>query len=83
MADTAIRPGIYQHFKGKTYTVYGVATDATNPEPGDLPGPPKVVYKQNYEPHRLCYRALGDFTEVVDRPEHAYQGPRFVFIRPL
>lgn len=82
MAET-VRPGIYRHFKGKTYVVYGAAEDATNPAPGAPPRPPQVVYRQDYEPYKLCYRSVRDFTEEVDRPEHAYKGPRFLFIRPL
>ncbi|MEK7545503.1 MAG: DUF1653 domain-containing protein [Patescibacteria group bacterium] len=76
-----IPSGIYRHFKGKTYAVYGVAEDATNPAEGELPNPPLVVYRQDYEPYKLCYRTVRDFTEVVDRPEHGYKGPRFVYIR--
>ncbi|HJV32743.1 MAG TPA: DUF1653 domain-containing protein [Patescibacteria group bacterium] len=82
MADT-VRPGIYRHFKGKMYIVYGVAEDATNPRPGELPDPPKVFYRQDYEPRKLCYRSVRDFLEEVDRPDHGYKGRRFVFIRPL
>ena len=78
-----VRPGLYRHFKGKFYTVYGIAEDATNPRPGELANPAQVFYRQNYEPYKLCYRTVRDFTETVDRPEHNYKGPRFRFVQPL
>ncbi len=78
-----IRPGIYRHFKGKHYIIIGVAEDAANPRPGELPGASQVVYRQNYEPYKLCYRSVPDFNAIVDRPEHHYKGPRFVFVQPL
>jgi len=81
MAD--ILPGVYRHFKGKSYVVYGVAEDATDPRPGELPDPPKVFYRQDYPPFKLCYRSVRDFTAEVDRPEFAYKGPRFAYVRPL
>jgi len=78
-----VRPGIYRHFKGKFYTVYGIAEDATNPRPGELPEPPKVFYRQEYGERKICYRSVPDFLGEVDRPEYGHKGPRFIFVRPL
>lgn len=78
-----ILPGIYRHFKGGTYIVYGLAEDATNPPPGAEPRPPQVCYRQDYGERKLLYRSVEDFTEIIDRPDRNYRGPRFVFIRPM
>lgn len=61
--------GTYQHFKGRTYTVYGTAT---------LPdGSKMVLYRPTYGQQILMLRPLEMFTEQVDKPEISYSGPRF------
>jgi hypothetical protein len=66
---SALEPGIYQHFKGRTYTVYGTVRD----EDGNL----FVLYRPTYGQKVLMLRPFEMFTEEVDRPEIPYQGPRF------
>jgi len=69
-----IKPGVYQHFKGKTYKVVGVAMDA-----GTLSK--SVVYQGLYHSedagvHPMFIRALAEFQDSITRPE--YSGPRFI-----
>ncbi len=79
--DDRVRPGIYRHYKeGELYAVSGIATDATNPEPGDLPHPPQVFYATMGEPPVLSFRSIPQFLEEVDDPEYGYKGPRFTFV---
>ncbi len=66
------RPGIYRHFKGGKYLVFGVST-------GTEDGKKVVVYTALYEPHcgKIDHRPLENFTENVDDAKHNYKGPRF------
>lgn len=70
----SVKPGIYRHFKGNIYHVYGVSE---NTETGEL----TVMYIPQLGPHagRLSNRKLEMFLETVsnhkERPE--YTGPRF------
>ena len=66
-----IRPGKYQHFKGKYYEVLGVATHSETLEP-------MVVYRQLYGQGSLWVRPAGMWNETVDRD--GYHGPRFRFV---
>ncbi len=66
-----IRPGKYQHFKGKYYEVLGVATHSETLEP-------MVVYRQLYGEGSLWVRPAGMWNETVDRD--GYHGPRFRFV---
>ncbi len=82
--DDRVRPGIYRHYKeDRLYAVRGIATDATNPQPGELPHPPQVFYQAMYEPFALCFRSIPQFLAEVDDPRCGYKGPRFTFISPL
>ena len=78
-----VRNGIYLHFKGRRYKVFGVVPDASALKPGEAPRPPLVFYQALYGDFAYLYRTLDDFTEIVDRPEFDYKGPRFAYIRPL
>lgn len=60
-----IRPGLYRHFKGGTYYVLSIATDANT-------GAAMVVYSN---PRGLWTRPYEDFTVHVERD--GYSGPRF------
>lgn len=73
MADEQIQPGRYRHFKGKEYTVIGVAQHTETNEW-------LVIYRQEYGDHALLARPYEMFLEVVNSPEYDYIGPRFVFI---
>jgi len=55
---TAIHPGRYQHYKGKEYTVIGVALHSETQE--EL-----VVYRQEYCDHGLWMRPKQMFQETV------------------
>lgn len=65
-----LQAGIYRHFKGRLYCVYGVARHSETGE--DL-----VVYRPLYGDRALTVRPLAMFTEQVSRD--GYEGPRFRF----
>lgn len=56
---TTISPGRYRHYKGKEYTVLGVALHSETQE--EL-----VVYRQEYGDHRLWVRPKQMFLETVE-----------------
>ena len=53
-----IQPGIYRHYKGPHYEVYGIAKHSETEEQ-------QVVYKPLYGEHDLWVRPLAMFTEEV------------------
>jgi hypothetical protein len=65
---TAIRPGRYRHYKGKEYTVIGVALHSETLEE-------MVVYQQEYGDHGLWVRPKAMFDESV--VVEGRQVPRF------
>jgi hypothetical protein len=65
---TAIQPGRYRHYKGKEYTVIGVARHSESHD--EL-----VVYQQEYGDHGLWVRPMTMFMETVD--VEGRQVPRF------
>ena len=54
----SISPGRYRHYKGREYTVIGIARHSETQD--DL-----VVYRQEYGEHRLWVRPLAMFQEMV------------------
>ena len=56
---TTITPGRYRHYKGKEYTVLGVALHSETQE--EL-----VVYRQEYGDHGLWVRPKQIFLETVE-----------------
>jgi hypothetical protein len=56
---TAVPLGRYRHFKGKEYTVIGVARHSETEEEF-------VVYRQEYEDHGLWVRPKAMFLETVE-----------------
>jgi hypothetical protein len=66
------RAGIYRHFKGGRYQVFG---DVWHTEDGEW----LVHYMPLYGEHegKHCARPKAMFHEHVDKPN--YSGPRFVF----
>lgn len=68
----SVKPGIYQHYKGGIYNVFGVARH-TEDEGQEL-----VVY-QSVETGDRWVRPLQQFLETIDSEN--YHGPRFTFIR--
>lgn len=76
-----IQTGIYKHYKGNRYLVLGLAMHSETEEamvvyvPLDKKNPKKKTERQ-----RMCVRPLkGDegFTNIVNKPEYKYKGPRF------
>ena len=60
--------GRYRHFKGKEYTVLGIASHSETLEQ-------LVVYRQEYGNHGLWVRPLEMFLETVER--EGRRVPRF------
>ena len=56
---TTIRTGRYRHYKGKEYTVLGVARHSETQ--AEL-----VVYRQEYGDHSLWVRPVAMFLEAVE-----------------
>ena len=71
-------PGVYRHFKGNLYQVFGVASHS---ETGDK----LVVYRALYDDYRLYVRPYDMFCSEVDTTEHpnASQKMRFELITPV
>src|SRR6516162_11460431 len=55
---TTVQPGRYRHYKGKEYTVLGVALHSETQEEF-------VVYRQEYGDHGLWVRPKQMFSETV------------------
>jgi hypothetical protein len=68
-----VQIGRYRHYKGKQYTVIGVARHSETEE--EL-----VVYRKEYDDHGLWVRPLGMFMENVDVEGRAV--PRFEYLGP-
>ncbi len=65
--------GRYRHYKGKEYTVIGIARHSETEEL-------LVVYRKEYDDHGLWARPLAMFRETVDR--NGLQVPRFEYLGP-
>ena len=70
----SIRPGLYRHYKGGDYAVYGVATHSETEES-------MVVYRPLYGDRALWVRPLAMFEEVVERDGQTM--PRFEFVESM
>ena len=70
---TTIQPGRYRHYKGKDYTVIGVARHSETEE--EL-----VVYRQEYGDHGLWVRPKAMFMETVEVDDQTV--PRFEYLGP-
>jgi hypothetical protein len=55
---STVRNGRYRHYKGKEYTVIGIARHSETEE--EL-----VVYRKEYDDHGLWVRPVGMFLEMV------------------
>lgn len=68
-------PGVYRHFKGKLYEVYGVAEHSET-------GEKLVVYRALYGSRQLYVRPQDMFCSEVDRNKYpdADQRTRFVHL---
>lgn len=63
-----VKPGVYRHYKGGLYEVYGVAVHTETEEEF-------VVYRSLYGTYRLNVRPKAMFLEDVEAG--GYKGPRF------
>ena len=70
----SIRPGLYRHYKGGDYAVYGVATHSETEES-------MVVYRPLYGERALWVRPLAVFEELVERDGETM--PRFEFVESM
>ena len=68
-----VRPGRYRHYKGREYTVIGVARHSETDES-------LVVYRPEYGERGLCVRPQSMFTEFVETQRGTE--PRFTLITP-
>lgn len=66
-----LQAGLYQHYKGPKYYVYGVARHSETEEP-------LVIYRALYGERGLWVRPLSMFTETVERGGETL--PRFRFV---
>ena len=70
MPATQIRPGIYRHYKGNRYRVFGLARHSETEEP-------LVVYQALYGERGLWVRPAAMFAETVEVEDRTL--PRFAF----
>ncbi len=68
MTPVDIEPGIYEHFKGRRYEVFGTARHSETEEVF-------VSYRKLYDDYSSWVRPIAMFTETVERD--GYSGPRF------
>jgi hypothetical protein len=69
----AVQVGRYRHYKGKEYSVIGVARHSETEEL-------LVVYRKEYDDHGLWVRPLGMFREAVQVA--GKRVPRFEYLGP-
>ena len=72
MSEIHIKPGIYRHYKGKDYQVYGIARHSETEEP-------LVVYRTLYGNFDLWVRPYEMFTENIS--VGGEQKPRFQWLK--
>jgi hypothetical protein len=68
-----VNPGLYRHFKGNSYQVFGIADHTET-------GEELVVYQELYGDRGLWVRPLAMFDETIERDgkmikRFVYQGP--------
>lgn len=71
---STIQAGLYRHYKGNHYEVYGVARHSESED--EL-----VVYRALYGEYGLWVRPLSMFVETVEI--NGVLQPRFAFVEPL
>lgn len=69
-----IKPGIYRHYKGKEYMVFGIGFHEETHEQF-------VVYRALYDEYMLYVRPLEIFSEYIKT--ESYIGPRYICIKEL
>ena len=70
-----VRPGIYEHFKGKRYEVVGTARHSETLEAMVLY---KALYRGDYPEGQLWVRPAGMFAEEIERDGRRV--PRFRYL---
>lgn len=76
-----IKPGVYRHYKGKEYDVYGEVILSGTEDSEQIWF---VVYRPRYGERRLTSRLKTEFTENVSTGGVSVSSiPRFVFVREL
>lgn len=70
-----IKPGVYEHYKGKNYQVIGVAHHSETLEPLVVY---KALYETQYGPDSLWVRPLSMFTQTVEHEGKCV--PRFRYV---
>ena len=73
-----IKPGFYEHFKGKLYEVIGLARHSETMEPMVVY---KALYKGNFLEGSLWVRPLAMFTETVS--SGGKEVPRFKYLKEI
>lgn len=68
----SVEVGIYRHFKGGEYRVFGVRRESD----GNA-----IVEYQSLSDGEHHQRDVKEFLGEVDKPEFGYQGPRFTYLR--
>ena len=68
---TALKPGVYRHFKGNRYELLHVAKHSETLEP-------MVVYRALYGDGGIWVRPASMWDEHVDKD--GYSGPRFAWV---
>lgn len=63
-----VEPGIYEHFTGRRYEVFGTARHSETEEVF-------VSYRTLYDDRSCWVRPVAMFTDIVERD--GYSGPRF------
>lgn len=69
-----VKPGRYRHFRGKEYTVIGMAKHSETLEP-------LVVYRAEYGERGLWVRPADMFEELVE--SNGTKVPRFQYLGPI
>ncbi|MEK7174755.1 MAG: DUF1653 domain-containing protein [Patescibacteria group bacterium] len=72
-----IKSGVYRHYKGKEYDVYGAAIQSGT-EDSEQPVW-SVIYRPRWGQRRLTYRLEQEFLELVN--VNGTLVPRFIFVR--
>tara|TARA_B110000211_G_scaffold146683_1_gene167195 strand:- start:427 stop:651 length:225 start_codon:yes stop_codon:yes gene_type:complete len=71
---TALKPGLYQHYKGPQYKVIHVATHSETEEQ-------LVIYQALYGEFGIWARPLSMFLETVEKRGETI--PRFAYLGPI
>ena len=71
---TALKPGLYQHYKGPQYKVIHVATHSETEEQ-------LVIYQALYREFGIWARPLSMFLETVEKGGETI--PRFAYLGPI